>query len=182
VRVCVYCVFRLSATSLLTAKPCRTCADVLTATPPTPRIPAFTAMLLPFEREGVNGTDGRGHPCEDGKYCCFCDNVPSCNATVGFENVSSYFGHMGFGCRLDNASDPQQLASCWVSNVVNKFGGDQYFGAWCVCAGARAHPRAFERACHHASLSACACAFSCALFGLPAERRAPPARRAVCLA
>ena len=36
------------------------------------------AVETPFERYakcnvGVNGTDGHGHACEDGVYCCYCE-------------------------------------------------------------------------------------------------------------
>jgi len=50
---------------------------------------------------GRNGTDGFGHPCKDGEYCCFCPeethNWPPqstpCNATVGLSNL--YERHNG---------------------------------------------------------------------------------------
>ena len=80
---------------------------------------------------GVNGTDGRGHPCEDDTYCCFCGGFESphpepCNATIGFENVSSFFGGQSRRvCTVRNASDPVELATCWKENSVRKFGGDE---------------------------------------------------------
>ena len=83
---------------------------------------------------GVNGTDGRGHPCKDGTYCCFCSNphVPwgpdiPCNETVGAQNLFEHFGlssgsthnHHGWGCEK-NAS----AAQCYIVNAFKKLAKD----------------------------------------------------------
>ena len=58
---------------------------------------------------GVNSSDGHGHSCPSGEYCCFCSGsswgstVP-CNKTLGRETVKSYFGGGDHGdC---SATDP----------------------------------------------------------------------------
>ena len=83
---------------------------------------------------GVNGTDGRGHPCKDGTYCCFCEDdshyghdVP-CNATVGIESLFTHFGNghtqshanpHGWGC------DGKAPASrCYIINAFKKMSFD----------------------------------------------------------
>ena len=87
---------------------------------------------------GVNGTDGHGNPCEDGKYCCYCaietpdwpyEKETPCNATLGFENISDYFHRFG-PCSILNESDPRELAECWEMNAVHKLGGEEYYGGW----------------------------------------------------
>lgn len=78
---------------------------------------------------GVNGTDGRGHPCKDGTYCCFCESkwgqdIP-CETTVGVENLFDHFGqstsshHHGFGCEKNASS-----ARCYMINAFKKLAKD----------------------------------------------------------
>ena len=69
---------------------------------------------------GQNGTDGLGHSCSDGTYCCSCEAPgrhhhfppPSepCNATVGRSNLYSEL-HSGSSWPSDCTKDYE----CWSS-------------------------------------------------------------------
>jgi len=54
---------------------------------------------------GINGSDGRGHTCKTGSYCCFCGSYypESCNDTLGREDL---YDHMGQG--------PEAAAATWA--------------------------------------------------------------------
>lgn len=78
---------------------------------------------------GVNGTDGHGHQCKEGTYCCYCQGTSrsetvNCNNTLGHENVKEYFGRGGKGCK---SGSPEW--ECFLSNLPKKF-TDQTPGSW----------------------------------------------------
>ena len=61
---------------------------------------------------GVNGTDGHGHPCIDGEYCCFAGEPNS----VGFENVSA----MASPSRWAECKEGASEYTCLLYRVVFK--------------------------------------------------------------
>jgi len=81
---------------------------------------------------GMHGTDGHGHPCKDGTYCCYCDDYREpqlpCNASVGYENTTMRFGQFVGHCK--HASDIVEKAECWRANSPAKMGGPLYSGGW----------------------------------------------------
>jgi hypothetical protein len=94
---------------------------------------------------GVNGSDGHGNHCPDGTYCCICTGashwgppVP-CNATLGREEVKTYFGRGHRGCRQGSpawqcyeAALPQKLTAdtpgYWYSSIRSAYCGDSPLG------------------------------------------------------
>ena len=80
---------------------------------------------------GVNGTDGRGHRCATGEYCCFCGDYrpEACEASVGREDLYDHFGpsnsshHHSF-CHI--LSPP---SICYQSNAFKKL-SPQKPGYW----------------------------------------------------
>jgi len=81
---------------------------------------------------GMHGTDGHGHPCKDGTYCCYCDDYREpqlpCNASVGYENTTMRFGQFVGHCK--HARDIVEKAECWRANSPAKMGGPLYSGGW----------------------------------------------------
>jgi hypothetical protein len=80
---------------------------------------------------GRNGTDGIGHPCTDGTYCCFCANFTAhhwppaeapCNATVGYTDVYSRHSHHSHGVCLKDYECFSERASDYFT--------PEYPGSW----------------------------------------------------
>ena len=82
---------------------------------------------------GTNGSDGRGHTCKTGSYCCFCGSYypESCNDTLGREDL---YDHMGQGPKAAAATwaeppdekrhygcnEKSQPVECYTSNARKK--------------------------------------------------------------
>ena len=94
---------------------------------------------------GVNGSDGHGNKCETGSYCCVCSganhwSAAPCNATLGREEVKTYFGGGRHGpCRAGSpawecyeAALPQKLTTkmpgFWYSSIRSAYCGTSPLG------------------------------------------------------
>ena len=81
---------------------------------------------------GINGSDGRGHTCKTGSYCCVCGSYSGsepCNDTLGREDLYDNMGPKGaaaawaepldqkghYGC-----NEKSQPVECYTSNARKK--------------------------------------------------------------
>lgn len=78
---------------------------------------------------GINGTDGRGHKCETGTYCCFCGDysVEPCQPTLGREDLYTHFGN-GSSHHHSFCND-ESKSGCYLSNVMKKL-SPKHPGFW----------------------------------------------------